>query len=253
LDSNLELLIEFHWDPHYILLDAKTGEQVGTLTKSSIKDTSNCYADLADNDGMELIYLIDNTIYVVDINTGKTIWYTSNSKFGVDIIDYNNDNKPEIIAYSNDIISILNGENGELIKEKIMKFDNEQLNLNHFSSKKVLDIDKDNDLELIGAAYDELYVFDLDTGEIEWRFTSGEGISYFEAKNTDSDDTMEIVIIAGNKVYSVEYFEGMSKYGNSFWTNKKLIAFSTIIIPLLITLIIILSVSRYFGSPRKRK
>jgi outer membrane protein assembly factor BamB len=258
LDSKLEILLKFSDSPDF-LLNAETGEKLNLLTQLSIDQRLINYGDLTSDPGIELVYLKNDELYVVDITTGQNIWTTHNSDldlgriYNVHIIDYNQDNKLDVITFTTKGIQILNGETGELLDKFDLNFDNKDYKLNYLTNTEYRNIDDDVYLELISIVGRDLNIFDLKTGDIDWKFSTGDPIMFYEIKDIDSDDNEEVIVVTSNKVYSVEHSVERSDSRDDFWNDQQIVFISSIILPLIIIVIIAVITFRYWGHHRKEK
>jgi outer membrane protein assembly factor BamB len=258
LDSKIEVLLKFNDSPDYVL-NAESGKKLNLLSQLTIDHRLINYGDLTPDPGMELVYVKSDELYIVDITTGQNIWTTYNSDldlgriFNVNVFDYNNDDKLDVIVFTNENIQIFNGQTGKLLKKLYLNFYNENYELNYLTSIDYGNIDDDGNLELIGITGRELNIFDLSTGEIDWQFSTGDFISYYEIEDIDLDGTLEVIVVTDNEVYSVEYSNERSESENEFWNDQQIILFSSTILPLLIVIIILVLAFRYWGNKRKEK
>lgn len=257
LDGELDLIVDTI-EGTIIVLDIEDGTELWRF-KTPIMGTLNKeFSDLSSHEGMELVYMNYHIVHVLNTQTGKEIWNSADTNDNLDIIIsfdlvdlYGYNDKLEVIIRSPDGIYILDGEDGKILGKINFNMDLAEFELEDMYNTKILDIDSDGDDDFCGEIDEVMYAFDLKNGDKIWEFSTGDHISYYEAADLDADGKNELFLMAGNKIYTVEYDAKESKTDSDHWESEQFVLIGSIVLPLIIIVILQLLLLKMFGKRKK--
>jgi len=256
-DNKAEVLVQSN-SGTIILLDGEDGSELWRIKKQDIGRNCIQLGDINDNPGVEVVYLLNNIIYAIDSRTGSELWNTKDLLHNLDEISFfslnnvDDESNEEIILFSPKAIYILFSASHTNLNEITINYELKYNNLVQYESMDIIDMDTDGKYELIGSNYDTMYIFDLEAGDQLWEFTTGEAITHYDVADIDDDGYSEVVLVAGNKVYNVEYHQDVLDSKNEIWHNEQIIMLGSIVIPLMIIVIVIILIFKTMANPKKR-
>lgn len=244
-DGTIELVVSYN-SGRLVVLSSKDGSVLWKIDfEHNIINIE--IGNFANNKGMELLCHARKGLYLFDGKTGTELWNTMKLGYdwdnirSLDIIDYDEDGKFEIMVYSKPIVYLLNGEDGSVIQQLDLATVNEDYD--YFDDIDIDDLDSDGKCELIGQTYNKLCALSWENGTELWEFSTGDHITYYEVADIDNDNYGEVVMVTGNKVYTIEHYTKPSEKGDMN-SNEYLIIVGSIVLPLIFVAIILIFVIR---------
>ena len=204
LDTDDSYEIIYFFGQYIYALDSETG-----FVKWSKKLTKKYYNsrifqldvyDVNDNGLLDVIVAIDDNLTVINGQDGSIIWkrrYNEDEPIFFMLIDTNLDSKSELLVDSQNSISLLNLEDGNVewnFKGKNFKTPN------YFSFEN---FDTDSGLELLLGDNYGFYVINPVNGNLIWDFPMGDRLTDYYYPTGTSGHSNNILIFSDNRLYSV--------------------------------------------------
>jgi outer membrane protein assembly factor BamB len=257
LDGDLEITIDTS-SGTILVIDPKNGDELWRIKLVGLGYIKKEFADLTDAPGQELVFLAQDAIYVRNSKTGDLIWSTDkfndkwNRAYSFYLITDDKDGVMKIAISTSDGYHLLNGLGEYLSEVKLNKVPGvDSFDIDDLYNIQFADIDSDGKSDLCGLGDESLLAFDLTSGEMLLEFTTGEYITYYEADDIDTDGESELVLIAANKVYTVEYEKTESETDSEYWQSEQFILIGSIVLPLILIIVLQLIILKKFGKRKK--
>ncbi|WP_455391833.1 DUF2330 domain-containing protein [[Eubacterium] cellulosolvens] len=247
-DGVCDIIVD-HYQGGLVALNGKNGIKLWSAVTFSNNPISQLEVGNIDDDAEpEILCRLEYSIHALDGKSGDELWtYEGSWAKGRRIqwstlSDINGDGKSEIIVQTESDVQILDGMLGAKTWEiDLNPLEDQYGNLREFTAS---DMDDDGTAELLGQSYDKLFAFDIESGATVWEFTTGDPISSYEVVDIDADEHDEVVLITGDKLYTVEYQTSPEESYSSEWGDERNIILGSIVLPIIILVVIVIVVMK---------
>lgn len=184
---------------------------------------SLAYCDIESDGILEVLYFWKNGIHVFHANNGTLVWgneeisppvifgeyywfYHYYDKWKFEICDADQDNNLEIVCYYHDRLFVLNIENGTILWNTTLEFEDDYSWLDVLFIK---DIDNDRMVEIIYSVDNNIYALNGDDGTIIWQILNSKELNIVSPlEDFDNDGSLEFLIYSNYELRLLSCMNG---------------------------------------------